>query len=89
MRGASAGAHVGLAVPEAEARLLSEISVDGDDALLPHLEAVAVAEDQPTLEQVFVEGIDAAADGGSGVGPVTGFDVDAESDEIEGRPALP
>ena len=82
MRGARAGAHVDLPVPEAKTRLLGEVFVDADDALLPHLQAVAIAEEQPALEQVFVERINAAADRGGGVGPLAGFHVDAKADQV-------
>src|SRR5205823_5148356 len=80
--------HISVAVPEFTAVVIGEIFVDGWNAGAPHFETVFVTEQKPALPEVFVVGIDPAADVTVVIGPRAGLDVDARSYKTQRRAAL-
>src|SRR5438105_15512848 len=86
--GALTAIHFGVAVPKLATRFVGEVFVEGRNAGIPHVEAIVVAEQAPAFPEVFIIGIDAAADVAVGSRPNSALDVDAGADEAEGRAAL-
>src|ERR1044072_121637 len=68
-------------VPELLSIIISEILVDGFDAVVPHAPAVRTAEQQRAFQKILVITIDRATDVAVSVGPTACFDVDPLADE--------
>ena len=77
-----------MAVPEFGAAFIGEVFINRGNTRLPHFEAILVAEQEPAFPKIFVVGIDPAADVSVGIGPGAGLDVDAGTDETDGRTAV-
>src|SRR5262249_60297070 len=60
--GPAAGDHVRLSVPEPVRTIVREITIDRAQALPRPPSAVLVVEELPALDEIFVVGVDPAAD---------------------------
>src|SRR5262249_3003550 len=84
--GPAAGDHVRLSVPEPVRTIVREITIDRAQALPRPPSAVLVVEELPALDEIFVVGVDPAADVAGAARPVSCFDVDLFADEPRLRP---